>query len=233
MGFEVLYMYFERDDDGNYNRDEVKEMKKKVGEPFEEISLEKLASVIMTQLARRDVWIHDVKIFELAKKEISFKETKGGIVIKHKKFSLDAGANIICQDIQETKPVVTTLPVPMHPQQIPTNINIAGPARRPIKFIVLDSDPQTVMNIKKSGLAFTPNKRYPVFSETPHPKEFGIHVYATIDDNKREVTVRDSYFVNADQILSRNFNTSIDQDNAPKLDYGGYADKDMPDIRGR
>ena len=88
MGFECIY-YFHKKVDGDYDRENKETFKKKVGDPFDDVPLEKLAASIMAQMARRDIWIVDVEIFELTKKQISFKESKGGIVIKNKKFSFD------------------------------------------------------------------------------------------------------------------------------------------------
>ena len=109
MGFECLYHYHERVE-GDYNREEKKTFKKKVGDPFEEVSLEKLAGAVMAQLARRDVWIVDVEVYELSKKAISFKEAKGGIILKNKKFLFEGGgddsSSVIVQDmVQAPAPV--------------------------------------------------------------------------------------------------------------------------------
>ena len=64
MGYEVTYKYHPKREDGNgYNTDEVKELTKKVGKAFDDMPSEKLAAVVMSQLARRDIWIIDVEIF--------------------------------------------------------------------------------------------------------------------------------------------------------------------------
>ena len=72
MGFEVCYSFHDRIN-GEYNKEEVKTFKKKVGDPFDEISLEKLASSIISQLARRDIWIIALDVYELSKKKVAFK----------------------------------------------------------------------------------------------------------------------------------------------------------------
>ena len=233
MGYEVLYRYHEKDESGNYNKEEVKELKKKVGTPYEEVPLEKLASIIMSQLARRDIWVlPDVEIFEYKKAKVNFRETKGGIVIKNKKFELDTEANIIVHDFQEGAMVpINGAMVPAVP---PNNkVNIAGPVGRPIKWVALDPDERNLAKIKGSGLAFLPNKRYPVFTEMTHPKHFGMMIYTMLDENKREVTVTDEYFLNADQRLIQGFNSTVDRDTETKLSFGNYEKDSMPDIRGR
>jgi hypothetical protein len=236
MGYEIIYSFHPKDEEGSYKKDEVKELKKKLGEPFEDVLLDKLASTIMSQLARRDIWIFDVKIYELVKREISFRETKGGIVIKNKKFLLDGEMNIVVQEMDE---------VPAKPQNGLVNIaaqpnggmiNLAGPQRpqRPIKWVALDPDLPNLDKVKSSGLAFTPDKRYPVFSESTHPKKFGVMIYVMMDDNKREVTLEDTYFLNADQILQQGFVSSVDQEvGVPKLKFDDSYKDIIPDIRGR
>lgn len=234
MGYEVIYKYHEKDDSGNYNKEVIKEMKKKIGDAYEEIPLEKLASAIMSQLARRDVWIlPDVEIYEYKKSKISFRETKGGIVIKNKKFELDNDANIVVHEFTEGQPVHQNGTTAMVPVQPPNNkTNIAAPTGRPIKWVALDPDERNIAKVKGSGLAFLPNKRYPVFSETADPKSFGRMIYVLLDENKREVTTFDDYFLNADQRMVQGFNSTVDKDAEPKLSFGEYEKDTIPDIRG-
>lgn len=232
MGFEVIYKYHEKDKSGNYNKDEVKEMKKKIGDAYEDVSLEKLASVIMSQLARRDVWVlPDVEIYEYKKVKVNFRETKGGIVIKNKKFELDTNSNIIVHEFTEGQP--PTYNGAMLPALPNNKVNLVGPQGRPIKWVALDPGDQNLAKVKGSGLAFLPDKRYPVFTEMPHPKHFGTMIYTMLDENKREVTVTDEYFLNADQKLVQGFNSTVDRDTQTKLSFGEHEKDSMPDIRGR
>lgn len=241
MGYEVIYRYHEKDESGDYNKEVVKEMKKKVGSAYEDLPLEKLASVIMAQLARRDIWIlPDVEIYEYKKTKINFRETKGGIVIKNKKFELDTDAKVIVHEFSEGEPqhapsgppangtgtMLATMPVN-------NRTNLAAPTGRPIKWVALDPDDRNLAKVKGSGLAFVPNKRYPVFMESPDPKQFGRMIYTMMDENKREVTIFDDYFLNADQKLVQGFNSTVDRDAEPKLSFGDYEKDPMPDIRGR
>lgn len=106
MGYEVKYTYHPRKEDGPGYDTEVQEEKTvKVGKPFDDTPLEKCAATIMAQLARRDVWVVDVEVCELVKKQISFKESKDGkgIVLKNKRFSLGSTAEMI--EEQEEIPV--------------------------------------------------------------------------------------------------------------------------------
>ena len=87
MGYEIICYYKKRKkSDEESPSDEALSFKKRIGDPYEETPIEKLAAAIMMQLARRDIWVDDVEIYEISKKKISFKETKSGIVIKNKKF---------------------------------------------------------------------------------------------------------------------------------------------------
>lgn len=92
MGFELTYRYHEEISKGEYNKEELKSKTIKVGSPYDDISLDVLAGKVMAQLARRNILVVDVEIFEFTKKKISFKETSDGILIKNKKFSFDDGA---------------------------------------------------------------------------------------------------------------------------------------------
>lgn len=230
MGYEVIYKYHEKDASGSYNKEEIKEMKKRIGDAFDDIPLEKLASVIMSQLARRDIWIlPDVEIYEYKKTKISFRETKGGIVIKNKKFELDTDAKIVVHEFTEGQPVSNGAMLPAVPNN---RINIAGPTGRPIKWVTLDPDERNLAKVKGSGLSFIPNKRYPVFNEVADPKQFGRMIYTILDENKREVTTFDDYFLNADQKMLQGFSSTVDRSSEPQLAYGDYEKDPMPDIRG-
>ena len=207
MGYEVKYLFHERLEDGQYDKDETKELKRRVGDPYEDVPIEKLATAVMSQLARRDIWVVDVDIFEFKRQKINFRETKGGIVIKNKKFSLDNETNII---MQEEQPVVQT---PQHNTQVPqhapalaqipsaiTNLPTpyeatpAAPKGRPVKYVTLDTSRDTLMAIGKKHLKFSPNKRYPVYSERPD-QQTGIMVFGMIDDLGREINVTNDYFI--------------------------------------
>jgi len=68
MGYEVIYHYKEKLN-GEFS-EETKTYKKRIGDPYEELPPEKLASVIFGQLARRDIYVKDVEIYEITKKKI-------------------------------------------------------------------------------------------------------------------------------------------------------------------
>lgn len=103
MGYEIKYMYHPRKEEGGYNTETKEEKTVKVGKPFDDTPLEKCAAAIMVQLARRDVWVVDVKVYELVKSEISFKEAADGrgIILKNKKYNLGSTAEALAEDLVE------------------------------------------------------------------------------------------------------------------------------------
>lgn len=86
MGYEVVYTYHERLEEGGYDKENLKEMKKRIGTPYEDVPLSKLATVLLGQLARRDIWVMSVEVYEYKKTKINFRETKGGLVLKIRNF---------------------------------------------------------------------------------------------------------------------------------------------------
>jgi hypothetical protein len=207
IGFSVLYRYYERLPNGDYNREELKEMKRKVGDPIDDTTLEELASKVLAQMARRDIFVQDVEIFEYEKKKITFKETPGGIVLKNKKFSLDTighsleaeifpiqfQSSVIPAHLNPGSPVPTKQPQiqqeKVNGEGIPVPVELQGQV--PIRVEVYDPEPDML----KAGLIkgkFTPGKRYPIFSEARDPREakYGKELpilYITIDDMGRRM----------------------------------------------
>src|SRR5271165_4743760 len=110
MGYEILIPYYEQIGEGEYNREETKTMKKRVGDPYEDVSLDKCAGVIMAQLARRDIWVitKGIEVYEVSKKKINFNNSKGSITLKNKKYRMDGSAEIISQEIVEAQPIQQT-----------------------------------------------------------------------------------------------------------------------------
>lgn len=246
MGYEVTYKYHERTDDG-YNRDETKSFKKKVGDPFDDVPLEKLAGAIMLQLARRDIWIIDVEILELSKKIINFKESKGGIILKNRKFLFDGSdsteivAQELSQEIQQDYSVNLQKQV-VHPHNNLQNHikeQVSNESRttnkKPIDYVVFLPEPQQMSEIKQKNLKFTQDKRYAVYEKK---LGFGGEIFTMIDDLGREQTVSDKFFVPAKtQLLGDkelNFTESPKERDGGTLFWGNASsDNTMPDLRRR
>lgn len=243
MGFEVIYHYHERLDEGGYNKDETKSMKKRVGDPFEEVCLDKCAGAILAQLARRDIWVTDVEVYELSKKKITFREAKGGsVVLKNKKYQMDGTAGIVSQEIVEAPPQQQVQPAPSFETQamVPSPMSGVQPhnrgALRPIKWVVFqpsyDNDESRRLKVKM--LKFTIDKKYPVFAEQLQSNGVGM-AYKTIDDNGREILVSDEYFIPADTQLFADrelrFSEPVGGGDGGTLTYGGVRDDNMPKLR--
>ena len=241
MGFEVIYSFHERLEEGGYNKEETKTFKKKVGDPFEEVPLEKLAGAIMAQLSRRDVWIEGVEVYEYSKKQVTFRETKGGIIIKNKKFLVDSDAgSLVVQDIQEAPaaPQSTGIQPQAQPQMSGAN-GIFHPHNgnqlRPIKWMVFAPELPLMGEVKQRQLRFTMDKKYPVFKESPHPTGIGMAL-TTMDDTGREQLISDKYFIPAEinLVLDREigFSETPRQREGGKLLWGSTVDEpNMPKLR--
>ena len=84
--YEIIFKYYKHKDNLDYDRTESLILKKKFGQIEEEYPLDKIACYIMSQLARRDIFIHDVEIYSYVKKNVSFKISKNGFSINGQKF---------------------------------------------------------------------------------------------------------------------------------------------------
>ena len=238
MGFEVTYKYHERQKDGKYNTEEVKELKKKVGNSFEELPLEKLAAVVMSQLARRDIWIIDVEISEFVKKKLNYKESSdgNGIVIKGKKFSFGKSAELIAEDVQVTEVNASTNGTSGPTNK--TNALLNHKNKQPKKWMVYDPPMELMQEAQAKGLAFTQGRRYPVFEtqEMVTGSVNGAPIYgevlSTRNDKQVNVVVSDRYFTpvmnlvgDGELLEGGGFNTDVTQRSA-KLSYADQLKTD-------
>lgn len=111
MGFEIVLKFHEEISKGEYNKEELKTKTTKVGGPLEDVPIDVVAGKIIAQLARRNILVVDVEIYEITKKKVSFKETPDGILIKNKKFRFDDGALITTTvETEEEKPSQQLVP---------------------------------------------------------------------------------------------------------------------------
>lgn len=147
MGFEIKYKFHPRKQEGGYDTDKLEEKTAKVGKPFDDTPLEKCAAAIMGQLARRDIWVVDVEVYEVVKKKISFKESNDGkgILLKNKRFSLNSTAQMVAEDVvDETAPqqqaLVPQPPTQMAiPQQLPPGMQPHQLIQRPQQAQMVDT----------------------------------------------------------------------------------------------
>lgn len=202
MGYEVNYNYHEKIN-GEYNKEEIKTFKKKVGDPFEDITLEQLATTIMAQLARRDIWITDVKIFELTKKQVSFKEAKGGLIIKNKKIVLD-GSKCVIQSIDESSDESEISENPPDnkniekSKKIVVNKNINTENIAPIFSKIYSPELRNHELFKLKGINLTVDKVYDIIKA--EPISFGLEKYYILDDNGKKVSVDSDNFLDNNKI---------------------------------
>jgi hypothetical protein len=228
---------------------------KNLGDIFEDVSLEVLASMVFTQLARRDIFVFDVEIFELVKKKISYKQSKNNILIKNKKFGF-SGETIVVQEIEESNLLsckqeseiknnivetsqlrqqnILTAPAASAASAAPivpiAPIAPIAPVRslkdsRPLKKMIFV--PSDTSYLKGKPLRFTPNKVYSIYRERLANNGIGM-ILCTIDDMGREVEVPDEYFIN-DTINLINENVEVLKEDV--LNWSGSKGVDMPDLR--
>jgi hypothetical protein len=218
MGFEILYKYYEKGEDGEYNREELKEKKVKVGKAQEDVPLENVAGRIIAQLARRNILVDDVEIYEFTRKKLSFKEEEDGIKIKNRKFRFDDGASITSEPVIETEEdkllellksnpdflaklqaPTSAAPAPgLVKKEIPpgTNVNLASPKRYEIfDPEKADDSPWSLATAQKRGFKLTPGKKYGIFKEeTSGSNPLEGMIYTLKDDSGREIKVSSGFF---------------------------------------
>lgn len=247
MGYEVIYHYHERKD-GRYNTEETKTIKKKIGDMYDEGERDKLAIAILGQLARRDIMVVDVEVFEYTKKKLTFKEIEGGIKLGNKKYTLSETATLVTAE--ETPQPSTAVDVVAVPPSVVANNQGLLPheimqqqngLRRPIKYVRYEPSGAQIFEAKRKQLKFTDSKIYPVFREkdrkTPRGEYLG-NSYLMLDDLGREIEISDEYFVPAQSNLTfdRELNFSKSEKNHSNGDgllwSGEVGSDDMLDIRG-
>lgn len=251
MGFEVNFSYYDKlEDSFDYDKTESKSFKKTFGKAIEEYPLEKLAQAIMQQMARRDIFVFDIEIFEFQKKKISFRQNKSDLVIKNKKFT---NKGIFIEDVQEDcidhachSAIMTTPTNNVGATQVPANmpaINIAPPLRsnQPVNLLN-DVRPQGEKIIKHMQFlpgrmskpigSFTVEKVYPVYREILNSNGVGMTI-ETVDDKSRRVKVPDEHFVPIQQQLigdeEARFSQSLSADN--RLNWNGVVNDSVPKLR--
>jgi len=242
MGYEVTYRYHERQKDGKYNMEETKELKKRVGKAFEELPLEKLAAVVMGELARRDIWITDVEVEQFIKKKLNFKESSDGkgIVIKGKKFSFGQSAELIAQDVQVTDADYDPSMAPQAQQRSPGMPGLPAKNNKiPQKWMIYDPPVELIQEAQVKGLAFTQGKKYPVFDSQDMPigSKDGTPIYgevlSTRNDKHADVVVSEKYFVPVQKLVGDDeveggFGAQVAEASGPRLSYANELTIDVP-----
>jgi hypothetical protein len=255
MAFELTYFYHEKKPEGGgYNTEEKKELKKKIGNNFEEIPLEQVATAIIKQLARRDIWVVDVEVNEYTKKPVSFKESNdgSGIVLKGKKFSLDHSASLVAVDVSVDLEEASQVPssgmnlvaaAQKKQSSKPGGVNLVEPPVNPNRVMfwaTFEPHPFT-QEARSKGLKFSVGKKYPVHRQKDGPA--GQTLYIT-DDAKKIVQVDEKYFSVAgaglvgDDEVEGGFQQQDHGEPEPKLAYWSHMKGDsggngVPQLRGK
>ncbi len=260
MSYEILLKYHEEGPEkGQYDREEVKEKVIKVGKPFEDIPLEEVASRIIAQLARRNILVIDVEIYEYYKKKINYSETDDGIKIKGRKFSFDGTVKFDAQeeepDTQEQllellkiNPAVLDLlksSSPNAPTKLQQVLGNSGSkpitSNTPIRFEVFDPvegavpPPGTLGGLGK-GWKFTKGRQYPILQEKPAGTN-PLHglLYTTTDDAGIQRQLSDRYFIVPPRLDGDFVEDAAQYVGAtgpePTLSFGDVVKTNMPDLR--
>jgi len=243
MGFEVVFKYHDKIENG-YDTVENKTFKKKFGDPYEDVPLSKLALFVMGQLARRDIWIVDVEINEFIKKSISFRENKGGIIIKNKKFSLDS--KLEESVIVEEEIVASDNSTQQQSVNVVVPVNAAAPAnkivypheamkpnKRPIGQMIFSPEAPQMHEVSKFKL--TIDKKYSIYEKRISPTG---ELYVILDDLQRETVISDKYFIPAainligDEEFANQQSAYVGATvKEPKLSWNGVVTDNIPRIR--
>jgi hypothetical protein len=238
MGYELIFHYKESTEKPGTYSEELKNKTYKVGKVTEDVELDVLAGKILSQLARRNILIVDVEIYEYAKKKISYRETVDGIVIKNKKFSFDSGSITSKEEFEDDQDQELDFkPLPSPSKELADKscpLVSKNIAKRIIRYEAYEPEPLAQFKAKQKGLKFTMGKKYPIYSESSMGSTI---VYKTKDDSGKEVDVSAEYFVAVGTGVSQ-------EDEGPKYVgaenqkdeinlWGRYEQVDMPDIRGR
>lgn len=225
MAYEVTYVFHPRKEEGGYDTEKLEEKTISIGKAFEETPLEKLAAGIMLQLARRDVWVIDVKVLELIKKEVSFKESKDGkgIVLKNKRFSLNGSSELVAENL--TSEELQVLPPGVQPHEVLLPSRLAQSAddlySNPNKSLVKKrTDPRNIdkhrvlywvyfepeliyqTEARNLKLKFTEDRKYPVHAVIPSATgKLDAQQLAVSDDTGQVVIIDEKFFTSAGQGL--------------------------------
>ena len=221
MGYQVIFNFHKRKDNG-YDMENTNKTSKKVGKDDEDTPLEQVVMLIKSQLARRDILVTEVEIYEFIKKKVKFKEIKGGFLIKDKKFLMDQiqGVPVASEDCDEQQQCPPPQYAGMQPhevmmQQRPQAMGMLPPqaqaqspqplnarpqvtdtgvpmALHPQRFEIFDPDPLQLAKLQ-GKYRLTPGNKYPIYREW---RDVGnVTHYLIKDDRNMEVQIGAEYFV--------------------------------------
>lgn len=235
MGFSVEYKYYSYDKEKkDYNREEELNGILKVGEFNEDITIEELASKVIALMARRNIFVREINIFEFAKKQISYKESDDGITIKNRKFRFDE--SVLTSNLEVVEDSSNNMQLVKKENKLPKTTNPSE--KSPIRYEIYSPENKFFVEreSKRNGgkIFFTLNKKYPVFEEKIPSLGSGIPevLYVVVDDKGDYVTVSDKLFVPIPKM--ENFSVENNESNGltDKGLAGSFENVDMPNLRG-
>lgn len=199
MSYEIKFHFHERDEiEGKYNTDESKTLTRIVGKRTEDVPLEQVAAVILGQLARRDIWVVDVEIAEFARRPVSFKETKSGVIIKNKKFHYDQVAGHLISEDEDK-------PIQQHQQPQQQQVLQTQPIRPkrdpnvPLRYEVFHPGREDYGQLQREGVKLSMGKPYPIFGENVKMVQGpygGVETlyYVVQDDSGQKIDISGMFF---------------------------------------
>lgn len=253
MGFELIFHYQEEIEKGKYD-EETKARKVKVGSPQEDVPLESAAAKVFAQLARRNILVTDVEIYEFTRKKLSYKEVDDGFLIKNRKFRFDDGPTaVVSEETSEESSPRDQLAALLaaNPELLsqlaqqqgggaspPKKASVAEPPRsldlgKPIREEVFDPPPFLKDEIKRRGLPFTKGQKYPIYDEKPNPNAQAGMDYVTVDDTGQKRTINSIHFNPPTKLDGPFEDQGPPAGQEPNLSWDGADDKyGVPDLRG-
>lgn len=210
--YELVFKYRPKLDDGDgfdVSREET--FRKKVGKSKDDVVTEGDAlKVIVSQMARRDIWVVDVEVFEFVKKAVPFRFNKNGFSLGGKKYALsdmgsfESEASVDHESIPVATAVQATqqdgntpMATPVHQHQ-PGSPRVGGKGSvpstvgvMPIRTEMFDPDPQQQATLR--GMRLTPGKRYVIFIEEPG-NQHRTTKYIIRDDSGHDIRIGAEYF---------------------------------------
>lgn len=218
MGYQIIFSFHKRKE-SSYDMENVNKLTKKVGKDDEDTPLEQVVMLVKSQLARRDILVTDVDVYEFVKKKVKFKEIKGGFIIKDKKFMMDQiqGVPVASEDdengsqqfvnlqpheiaarqqfmpnFQNVAPQQLAVPLNVRPQ-----VNESGipTPMHPQRFEVFDPEPIALARLGNK-YKLTPGKKYGIYREWGEGlPPMTITKYLIKDDRGMEITISAEYFI--------------------------------------
>lgn len=228
--YELVFKFHPKSDEGpGFQMDKEEAFKKKVGSSKEEEVPEgEVLKVIVTQMARRDIWVTDVEVHEFTRRKVPFKFLKGGFSFKGKKFGFDEVGRIEATGHEERDPPLHES-APRHsqpsqtvqqPQQrrrdndIPSTVGLP-----PVRMEIFDPDPRQQQQLR--NLQLTVGKKYAIFVEEPGD-QIRTPKYIIRDDAGRDIRIGSEYFVASGQgLIGGDFSRERHDGGEIKLSYDG------------